>query len=96
MTHFKCDSSLKEIANSMRMLIISSDRPKTFLADPEEESSMYHFLEKTYLVDDCQYWFNLMFNCVDCSARLYAGEIAAKAVAQAFYVTYNVVGDKQH
>jgi hypothetical protein len=52
MTHFKDDSSMKEIANCMRMLMISSDRPKTFLAS-SEGSCMYQFIEQTFMKDDC-------------------------------------------
>jgi hypothetical protein len=93
-SHFNNNSMLSPISDAMSSLLAFSDSPITFLTWEENDSILLKFMQKTFLGDDMQYWFNLMFNCVDTTSRFHCGKIAAKALNQAFYVLHNLKGDK--
>jgi len=51
-----------------------------------KESVLIAFIKKHYLADHCEYFFDIMFNCVDKSARFYAAKSTSNLINKAFKI----------
>lgn len=47
------------------------------------------FLNKGYLDDNCQAFFNLMFNCPDKTSRFYIGKMTSTLINKIYYIYQN-------
>jgi len=62
--HFFENATMQPICDSMCSVMTFSDSYVNF-ASSKEPSILVEFIRQTYLADDCQYFFDVMFNCVD-------------------------------
>ena len=83
--HFFENSTMQPICDNMCSVLTFSDSYVNY-ASNKEPSIIVEFIKRTYLNDNCQYFFEIMFNCVDQTARNWIGTMTANTMNKAMRI----------
>jgi hypothetical protein len=64
LSHFFENATMQPIADAMGSILTFSDSYVNY-ANLKEPSILLEFIKNTYLSDNCDYFFEIMFKCVD-------------------------------
>jgi hypothetical protein len=85
LTHFYENATMHPIQDSMTSILTFSDSYVSF-ANESEPSVILDCIQRTYLDDNCEYFFEIMFKCVDQQARDYIGKLTASVFNKAMRI----------
>ena len=86
LSHYHENNCLSYINDYMSTIFTFSDSWVSFVRKEEEPSLINDWIDHTLLDDECTYFFHMMFNCPDNTARLYCGKVVANAVNKGFKI----------
>lgn len=85
LSHFFENSTMQPICDNMCSVLTFSDSYVNY-SNNKEPSILLEFIKATYLADNCESFFDIMFNCVDQSARNWVGTLAANTMNKAMRI----------
>lgn len=85
LAHFFENATMQPICDSMFSVMTFSDSYVNYTTTTEP-SVLLEFIKRTYLADNRQYFFDIMFNCVDQSARNWIGTLTANTFNKAIRI----------
>lgn len=86
LSHYHENSCIQNINDYVSTIFTFGDSFVSFVRKAKEPSIICEWIEQTLLDDQCTYFFHLMFNCPDKTARLYCGKIVASTVNKGFRI----------
>jgi hypothetical protein len=83
--HFFENSTMQPISENMGSVMTFSDSYANFTST-SEPSVLIEFINRAFMADGGQYFFDIMFNCVDQSARNWIGSLASTTMIKAMRI----------